>query len=109
MDSRKAQILMRKYPKEFVRTAPALMNKVCGWQVPSLDAPMADFAKMKDGDYQCWVNQNLLRINRYCDLEPVSMLSVADNVKLQHICDTQEKRELFETSFSEIKNTFIET
>lgn len=106
---RKAQILMRKHPKEFVRTAPALMNKVCGWPVPSLDAPMADFAKMKDGDYQCWVNQNLLRINRYCDLEPVSMLSVTDNVKLQHICDTQEKRELFETSFSEIKNTFIET
>ena len=106
---RKAQILMRKHPKEFVRTAPTLMNKVCGWPVPSLDAPMADFAKMKDGDYQCWVNQNLLRINRYCDLEPVSMLSVTDNVKLQHICDTQEKRELFETSFSEIKNTFIET
>lgn len=106
---RKAQILMRKHPKEFVRTAPALMNKVCGCPVPSLDAPMADFSKMKDGDYQCWVNQNLLRVNRYCDLEPASMLSVADNVKLQHICDAQEKRELFETSFSEIKNTFIET
>lgn len=106
---RKAQILMRKHSKEFVRTAPALMNMVSRWPVPAFDAQKADFAEMKDGDYQCWVNQNFLRINRYCDLEPASMLSVADNVKLQRICDTQEKRSLFETSFSEIKNTFIET
>ena len=106
---RKAQILMRKHSKEFVRIAPALMNMVSRWPVPAFDAQKADFAEMKDGDYQCWVNQNFLRINRYCDLEPASMLSVADNVKLQRICDTQEKRSLFETSFSEIKNTFIET
>ena len=106
---RKAQILMRKYSKEFVRTAPALMNKVCGWPVPLFDAPEADFSEMKDCDYECWVNQNFLRINRFCDLEPMSILSVKDNVKLQQIRGTQEKCKLFDNSFTEIKNTFIET
>lgn len=106
---RKAQILMRKHSKEFVRTAPALMNKVCGWPVPSFDAPGADFAEMKDGDYELWVNQNYLRVNRFCDVEPLSLLSVPDNVKLPLIRDAQEKCTLFEKSFTEIKNTFIET
>ena len=36
-------------------------------------------------------------------------MSLADNVKLHYIRDTQEKRNLLETCFSEIKKTFIET
>lgn len=106
---RRAQLLMRKHSKEFSKTAPGLMNLVCGWPAPSFDVPEVDFTKLKEGDYEYWVNQNYLRLNRFCDVEPLSKLSVMDNVKLQHISDTQEKRKLFETSFNEIKNTFIET
>lgn len=42
-------------------------------------------------------------------MEPLSQMSLADNVKLHYIRDTQEKRNLLETCFSEIKKTFIET
>lgn len=106
---RRAQQLMNKHSTEFEKKAPELMNVVCGWPAPSFDVPVADFTKMKDGDYEYWVNQNYLRINRFCDVEPLSQMSVADNVKLQHIRDTQDKCKLFETSFNEIKNAFIET
>lgn len=106
---RRSQQLMNKHSAEFKKDAPELMNVVCGWPAPSFDVPVADFTKMKDGDYENWVNQNYLRVNRFCDVEPLSQMSVADNVKLQHIRDTQEKRKLFETSFNEIKNAFIET
>ena len=106
---RRAQLLMRKHSKEFSKTAPELMNTVCGWPAPSFDVPEADFTKMKDGDYEYWVSQNYLRINRFCDVEPFSTLSVPDNVKLNHIRDTKEKCTLFEKAYSEIKKTFIET
>lgn len=106
---RKAQLLMRKHSKEFAKTAPDLMNTVCGWLAPSFDVPETDFTRMKDGDYEYWVNENYLRINRFCDVEPLSQMSVADNVKLQYIRDTQDKCKLFEISFNEIKNTFLET
>lgn len=106
---RKAQQLMNKHSVEFEKKAPELMNVVCGWPAPSFDVPKADFTKMKDAEYEYWVNNNYLRINRFCDVEPLSQMSVADNVKLHNIRDTQDKRKLFETSFNEIKNTFIET
>ena len=106
---RRAQLLMRKHSKEFAKTAPGLMNVVCGWPAPSFEVLEADFTQMKDGEYEYWVNQNYLRINRYCDVEPLSQLSVADNVKLPSVRDSQEKCTLFEKSFMEIKNTFIET
>lgn len=106
---RKAQQLMKKHAAEFEKNAPELMHTVCGWPAPSFDVPRANFTKMKEGDYECWVNHNFLRINRFCDVDQVSKLSVVDNVKLHYIGDTQEKRNLFETYYSEIKNTFIET
>ena len=106
---RRAQLLMRKHSKEFSKTAPELMNTVCGWPAPSFDVPEVDFVKLKEGDYEYWVNRNYLRLNRFCDVEPLSKLSVMDNVNLQHISDSPDKQNLFETSFNEIKNTFIET
>lgn len=106
---RRAQQLMNKHSSEFEKNAPELMNVVCGWPAPSFDVPVADFTKMKNGDYEYWVNHNYLRINRFCDVEPMSQLSVMDNVNLQHINDTQDRCNFFETSFNEIKNTFIET
>lgn len=106
---RKAQQLMNKHSAEFEKKAPELMNVVCGWPAPSFDVPKVDFTKIKDGDYEYWVNKNYLRINRFCDVEPLSQMSLADSVKLHYIRDTQEKRNLLETCFSEIKKTFIET
>lgn len=106
---RKAQQLMKKHSAEYEKKVPELMNTVCGWPAPSFDLPRADFTKMKEGDYEYWVNKNYLRINRFCDVEPLSQLSVTDNVKLHYIRDTQERRQLFETYYSEIKNMFIET
>ena len=106
---RRAQLLMRKHSKEFAKTAPNLINTICGWPAPSFDVPEADFTKIKDGDYEYWVNENYLRINRFCDVEQLSQMSVADNVKLQNIRDTQDKCKLFEISFNDIKNTFLET
>lgn len=106
---RKAQLLMRKHSKEFTKIASELMNTVCGWPAPSCDVPEADFTKIKDGTYESWVNNNYLRINRYCDVEPLSQLSIVDNVELQNILDSQAKCDLCNTSFNEIKNIFIET
>lgn len=106
---RRAQLLMRKHYKVFIKTAPDLTNMVCGWVAPSFDVPETSFKTIKDGNYEYWVNQNYLRINRFCDIEPFSQLSIADNVKLSHISNTQDKQKFFDTSFTEIKNTFIET
>lgn len=62
---RKAQQLMNKHSAEFEKKAPELMNVVCGWPAPSFDVPKVDFTKIKDGDYEYWVNKNYLRINRF--------------------------------------------
>jgi hypothetical protein len=106
---RRAQQLMQKHEKKFKAIAPELMSRVCGWVVPSFDVPAADFEGMKDGVYEKWVNENFLRVNRYCDVEPFSQLSLTDNVKMPSVRDTKERRQLFESSFAEVKRTFVET
>lgn len=106
---RKAQILMQKHAREFEKTAPELKTTVCGWKAPSFDMPMADFESMNEGVYEKWVNENYLRLNRFCDVEPLSQLSVKDNVKMPYIRDTKEQQRLFESSFDEIKSTYTET
>ena len=106
---RKAQQIMRRYPKDFDKATPGLRETVCSWKTPSFDAPRADFTAIADGDYEYWVNTNYLRINRYCDVEPLSELSIADNVKLHQIKDTKEMQNIFASSFDEIKRTFVDT
>ncbi len=106
---RRAQQLMRKHEQAYKRLAPELMPTVCGWVAPSFDVPQADFAKMNNGGYEQWVNDNYLRMNRYCDVEQFSQLSLPDNVKLPYVRDTEDRKRLFSTSFEEIKNTFIDT
>jgi hypothetical protein len=100
---------MQKHEKKFKAIAPELMSRVCGWVVPSFDVPAADFEGMKDGVYEKWVNENFLRVNRFCDVEPFSQLSLTDNVKMPSVRDTKERRQLFESSFAEVKRTFVET
>ena len=106
---RKAQLLMRKHEKEFKRVNPDLMAAVCGWVAPSFDVPQADFSKVESGAYERWVNENYLRLNRFCDVERFSQLSLPDNVKLTRVRDTENRKRLFVSSFEEIKNTYIET
>lgn len=106
---RRAQILMKKHAKAFDAAAPDLKASVCGWPAPSFDAPLFDFEQIEDGAFEKWVNVNYLRINRFCDVEPMSSLSMSDNVKLPYIRDAKDRQKLFETSYEEIKNSFVDT
>lgn len=106
---RKAQQLMRKHASEYKKVDPNLMSTVCSWHAPSFDAPQVDFATIDNGGYEQWVNENYLRLNRFCDVERFSRLSLPDNVKLPYVRDAEERKRIFETSFEELRNTFIDT
>ena len=106
---RRAQGLLNKYTQRYDALTPGLRKKVCSWPAPGFDISLADFTALENGEYEQWVNENYLRINRYCDVEPFSELSMKDNVNLLEIRDSSEKKELFKSSFEEIKTTFIET
>ena len=104
---RKTQMMMRKYPQAYYMLPH--FNSMLTWTVPSSDAPSIDFTTIPDGEYEKWVCKNYLRINRFNDVEPDSMLSLYDNVKLPDIVDTPEKKALYESCFEEIKGSFIST
>lgn len=106
---RRAQLLINKHTKEFEQKAPELKAMVCSWPAPSFDVPMEDFASLKDGLYERWVNDNYLRINRFCDIEPYSKLSLSDNVKLPFIRDTKDRQALLGSAFDDIKKSFLDT
>lgn len=105
---RKAQQIIKKYQQFYDSFSPHF-RKICSWLSPSFDAPLIDYANIKDGEYEKWICQHYLRINRYNDVEPDSMLSLYDNVKLPDIVDTPEKKALYESCFEEIKGSFIST
>lgn len=100
---------MRKHERQYKEVAPDLMATVCGWGAPSFDVPSVEFSKVKDGIYERWVNENYLRINRFCDVDQFSQLSLPDNVGLPDVRETEERKKLFETSFAEIKRVFVDT
>lgn len=104
---RRAQILLTKHSKHIDEKTPGLREMVCGWKAPSFEPPLAVFDTMEDGKYEEWVNANFLRVNRYCDVNALSVLSLKDNVKIKQISDTQEKRELYESMYDEILRSFI--
>ena len=106
---RKAQLLMKKHEKKYEEDVPELMSTVRGWGAPSFDVPQVDFSKVENGLYEQWVNENYLRINRFCDVEQFSELSISDNVKLPYVRDTEDKQKLFNTSFDEIRRIFVDT
>lgn len=105
---RKAQQIIKKYQQFYDSFSPHF-RKICSWPSPSFDAPLIDYANIKDGEYEKWICQHYLRINRYNDVETDSMLSLYDNVKLPDIVDTPEKKALYESCFEEIKGSFIST
>ena len=106
---RKAQQLMWKHERQYKEVAQELMSTVCGWTTHSFDFSQVDFSSFENGFYEKWVNVNYLRINSFCDVEQFSQLSLSDNVKLPFVSDTEDKKKLFESSFEEIKNSFIDT
>ena len=105
---RKAQQIIRKYQQFFDGHSP-YFRQICSWSSPSFDAPLIDYDNIQDGEYEKWICQHYLRINRFNDVEPDSMLSLHDNVKLPVIVDTSEKKALYESTFEEIKDSFINT
>jgi len=106
---RKAQQLMRKYEMQYKNVAPELMSTVCSLVAPSFNVPQVVFSKVEDGIYEQWVNENYLRVNRFCDVEQFSQLSMSDNVKLPYVSDTEDRKNLLESSFEEIKKSFVGT
>lgn len=86
---RKAQQIIRKYLQFFDGLSP-YFRQICSWPSPSFDAPLIDYDNIQDGEYEKWICQHYLRINRFNDVEPDSMLSLYDNVKLPVIVDTPE-------------------
>ena len=105
---RKAQQIIRKFQQFFDGHSP-YFRQICSWSSPSFDAPLIDYDNIQDGEYEKWICQHYLRINRFNDVEPDSMLSLHDNVKLPVIVDTSEKKALYESTFEEIKGSFIST
>lgn len=105
---RKAQQIIRKY-QQFFDGHSLYFRQICSWPSPSFDAPLIDYDNIQDGEYEKWICQHYLRINRFNDVEPDSMLSLHDNVKLPVIVDTSEKKALYESTFEEIKGSFIST
>lgn len=105
---RKAQQIIRKYQQFFDGHSP-YFRQICSWPSPSFDAPLIDYDNIQEGGYEKWICQHYLRINRFNDVEPDSMLSLCDNVKLPVIVDTPEKKALYESTFEEIKGSFIST
>lgn len=106
---RRAQLYLNKYAQRYDALTPGLRAMVCGWPAPDFEVPHADFASMENGKYERWVNENYLRINRFCDVDPFSELSLKDNVSLQGIQDSSEKQDLYKSSFEEVKATFLDT
>lgn len=105
---RKAQQIIRKYQQFFDCHSP-YFRQICSWPSPSFDAPLIDYDNIQKGGYEKWICHHYLRINRFNDVEPDSMLSLCDNVKLPVIVDTPEKKALYESTFEEIKGSFIST
>ncbi len=105
---RKAQQIIRKYQQFFDGHSP-YFRQICSWPSPSFDAPLIDYDNIQEGGYEKWICHHYLRINRFNDVEPDSMLSLCDNVKLPVIVDTPEKKALYESTFEEIKGSFIST
>ena len=95
-----------KYQQTFDRLSPYFCQ-ICSWPSPSFDAPLIDYDNIQEGGYEKWICQHYLRINRFNDVEPDSMLSLCDNMKLPVIVDTPEKKALYESTFEEIKGSFI--
>lgn len=106
---KRAQNLLTKYSKESEENLRNLCEMVCSWHVPSFEMPKVDFSKIPNGDYESWVNENYLRINRYCDVDAYSLLSLKDNVYIKRVCATKDKAELFKTMYSEIHESFVQT
>lgn len=106
---RKAQQFMRKHANSFKSLAPELTTTVCGWIAPSFDAPQIDFSNIENGECEKWINENFLRLNRFCDIEQSSRLSLSDNVKLPYISESEERKTVLESSFEEIRKIFIDT
>lgn len=72
---RKAQQIIRKYQHFFDGHSP-YFRQICSWSSPSFDAPLIDYDNIQDGEYEKWICQHYLRINRFNDVEPDSMLSL---------------------------------
>ena len=100
---------MKKHTKAFDAAAPDLKASVCGWPAPSFDVPLVDFERIENGAFEKWVNENYLRINRFCDVEPMSSLSMSDNVELPYIRAAKDRQKLFEASYEEIMKSFVDT
>lgn len=106
---RRAQIFLNRYSSDFDKITPGVREMVCSWKAPSFEPPTADFQRIDNGDYEEWVNKHYLRVNRYCDVDVQSVLSLKDNVRIKHILDTEEMSSLLESMYDEIFNTFVQT
>lgn len=106
---RRAQIFFNRYSSDFDKITPGVREMVCSWKAPSFEPPTADFQRIDNGDYEEWVNKHYLRLNRYCDVNVFSVLSLKDNVRIKHILDTEEMSSLLESMYDEIFNTFVQT
>lgn len=106
---RRAQILLSKYAQHYDKITPGLRETICGWETPSFDPPAINFSEIENGEYEKWVNENFLRVNRYCDVDAFSILSLKDNVSIVQITDTEEKSALFESMYDEILTSYLFT
>ena len=104
---RRAQILMNKYSQDIDQCTPGLRLCINSMSTPQSEPPTVNFTNLANGHYEKWVNENYLRVNRYCDVDYNSELSILDNVVFPNIQGPRDRKELFASLYEEIFQTFL--
>lgn len=106
---RLAQEILSKYPEDFDSHQPGLRETVCSWNAPSFTDPLQVFEDIPDGSYHLWLSDNHLWLNRYSDVSSRSVLAQGHTLELPLIHEDKERKELFESSFNEMKGQYVES
>lgn len=102
----RAQGILKNYADRIEENTPGLVDTICSWPVP---VELDDDVKYGDDEvesYCKWVNENYLRLNKYVDISPHSILSQIDNVELPSIQASLEENTFYVSTFNEIVEMF---
>lgn len=97
--------------KEYSQTANNVYNIIKGWKSPDFnnDKP-TNYEATEEGDYNHWVNQNILRLNAYNDINYTSTLCQEDSLYFDGVyspkTDPDSWRRLFQM-LNEVKQEYV--
>ena len=92
-------------------SANAVYNTIKEWKSPSLDKDkLIEYESSEEGEYNRWVNKNILRLNAYNDINSMSALSQEDSLYFDGIYTPKEEPESWKRLFkmlNEIKQEYV--